>query len=224
MRLPLRSLAALIAALLWAMSLMSRFEVTKVATMAKSDRARLFSITGISPAVARGASPSSSNLMQRWPPMHSRVVTARPSSAKSFRESATKIGSDSVEYETAIVTSCAAHAPAARVSAIPQSDDLRLRNQVGHPTAHRGASLIRLLAQHAREAGGELARRHRLLHHLVRLRLARAARDRPAHVAAHQQDRNLAPDPAQLPNQRRAGHPRHALVGDHRVKTPRIRA
>src|SRR5262245_8132008 len=194
------------------MSLMSRFEVTKVATMAKSDRVRLFSITGISAAVARGTSPSSISLMQRWPPMHSRVVTAMRSSAKSFSESATKIGSDSVECEPAIVTSCAAHAPAARASATPQTNDSRARRQSGsrepkvqQPTVEGRGGLMALLAQHAREAGGELARRQRLLHHLVGARLARAARLRPAHIAAHQQDGDVAPDSAQLADERRPG-------------------
>src|SRR5262245_23772698 len=111
--------------------------------------------------------------------MHSRVVTATPSAAKNFCESATKIGSDSDARETAIVTGCAGHAPAARASAIAQANDSHVRSQRG---AVQGRPMS-LFAQHACETGGELARRQRLLHHLVRPRLACAARHRAADVA-----------------------------------------
>src|SRR5215470_8596148 len=71
-----------------------------------------------------------------------------------------------------------------------------------------------LESKHARKAGRELARRQRLLEHLVGAGVARTVERAAADEPRHQHDGNAVADAAYLADQRRTRHSRHALIGD----------
>src|SRR5262245_26567829 len=77
---------------------------------------------------------------------------------------------------------------------------------------------VRLEPKHARKARRELARRQRLLEHLVGAGVARAVNRTAPDEPCHQHDGNAVADAAYLTDQRRARHSRHALIGDQRVE------
>src|SRR5690606_30366241 len=89
------------------------------------------------------------------------------------------------------------------------------------PTAHPVSSRR---AQGPREAARDLARRERLAENLDDVELLRARAQRGADVSAHQHDRDVRADRADLLRELRAGHPGHRLVGKHEVETLRLRA